>query len=106
MCEISIIIPVYNAQDYLKRCLNSVLNQKFKDFEAICINDGSTDSSFEILREYSKKDSRIKVIGFNQNQGASIARNTGIKEARGKYLGFMDCDESRIVAMSFCEPRS
>ena len=93
MCEISIIIPVYNAQDYLKRCLNSVLNQKFKDFEAICINDGSTDSSFEILREYSKKDSRIKVIGFNQNQGASIARNTGIKEARGKYLGFMDCDD-------------
>ena len=79
MAKISAIIPVYNSEKYLRQCLDSVLEQTFSDIELICVNDCSSDSSLEILREYSKKDERIKVISFNQNQGASIARNTGFR---------------------------
>jgi glycosyltransferase involved in cell wall biosynthesis len=89
---ISIIIPVYNAQKYLSQCLDSVLNQEFKDFECICVNDGSTDKSQEILEKYRKKDGRIKII-LQKNAGISAARNAGVYEALGEYVYFMDNDD-------------
>lgn len=90
--KFSIIIPVFNVAQYLCDCLDSVLDQTFPDFEAICVNDGSTDNSLEILEEYQKKDPRIKVI-CQENQGLSGARNTGIKAAQGEYLFFLDSDD-------------
>lgn len=91
--KISIIIPVYNVEKYLTTCLESVRNQTFKDFEAICINDGSTDNSLEILKDFQKKDERIKII-TQENQGSSVARNRGLKEAKGDYIYFLDSDDS------------
>ena len=92
MVAISIIIPVHNAEMFLHECLNSLISQTFKDFEIICINDGSTDSSPKILEEYAKKDSRFKV--YNQeNQGAGAARNKGVEFAQGKYIQFLDSDD-------------
>lgn len=93
MPKISVIIPVFNTEKYLQRCLESVLNQTLSDIEIICINDCSADNSLEILREYSAKDKRVKIINFTRNQGAAAARNAGIKEAGGEYLGFIDSDD-------------
>ena len=92
MTKISIIIPVYNVAEYLPQCLESVINQTLKDIEIICINDGSTDNSLEILREYEKKDGRIKIID-KENEGVSAARNKGIEVAHGEYLLFCDGDD-------------
>ncbi|MDR1123958.1 MAG: glycosyltransferase, partial [Elusimicrobiota bacterium] len=89
---ISIIIPVYNTGRYLPRCLDSVLAQTFKDFEVIAVNDGSSDNSANILADYAKKDSRIKVI-TQANQGQSMARNNGLKAARGRFVYFIDSDD-------------
>lgn len=89
---ISIIIPVYNAEHYIRRSLDSVVNQTFCQWEAICVNDGSTDASEVILKEYSGEDERIKVI-TQKNGGASVARNTGIRAAKGDYLLFLDSDD-------------
>lgn len=89
---VTIIIPVYNTEKYLNRCLDSVINQTYKNLEIICINDGSKDNSLNILNEYVKKDSRIKVI-TQENQGVSKARNTGIEISKGKYLTFIDSDD-------------
>ena len=89
---ISIIVPVFNVENYLKECMDSILNQNFRDFEVICINDGSTDSSLEILKNYSKLDSRVKIIS-QDNQGLGAARNRGLKEANGKYILFVDSDD-------------
>ena len=91
--KISIIIPVYNVEPYLRRCLDSVVNQTLSDIEVICINDASTDSSLEILNEYAKKDSRIKIVDFEENKNAANARNAGFKIANGEYLGFVDSDD-------------
>lgn len=88
----SIVIPVYNVEYYLRDCLNSVLNQTFADWEAICVNDGSTDNSAAILEDYSLKDHRIKVIA-QPNGGLSAARNTGMKVAQGDYVLFLDSDD-------------
>lgn len=90
--KISVIIPVYNTQQYLSDCLQSVLSQTFDEFEVICVNDGSTDKSAEILNEYTKKDSRIKII-TQENKGLSEARNRGIKDATGEYIYFLDSDD-------------
>lgn len=90
--KFSIIVPVYNTSKYLKKCLDSVINQTNRDFEVIVINDGSVDNSLEILNEYEKKDERIKVI-TTQNQGLSMARNEGVKHSKGKYLLFLDSDD-------------
>lgn len=90
--KVSIIIPVYNVARYLGECLDSVINQSLKDIEIICINDGSTDNSLEILEEYAKKDSRIKIHSI-KNRGIAIARNYGIEFANGKYVGFVDSDD-------------
>lgn len=93
MVKISVIVPVYNVEKYLSECLNSILAQTFNDFEVICVNDGSTDRSSEILLQYAKKDKRIKVI-TQKNQGLSMARNNGLKEAGGEYVYFMDSDDA------------
>lgn len=93
MAEISIIVPVYNVEQYLENCIESILNQTFKDFELILVDDGSTDNSGKICDIYEKKDSRIKVIHKN-NGGLSSARNTGLDIACGKYIGFVDSDDS------------
>ena len=93
MIKVSVIIPVYNTAPYLRRCLDSVCGQTLRDIEIICINDGSTDNSLEILNEYTQKDKRVKIINFKKNKGVSIARNTGIDKAKGKYIGFVDSDD-------------
>ncbi len=89
---VSVVIPVYNTEDYLKEALDSIVNQTFRDIEIICVNDGSTDGSAEILDEYAKKDSRISII-TQENKGQSCARNAGIMKAKGKYIYFMDSDD-------------
>lgn len=89
---ISVIIPIFNSELYLKECLDSVCNQTFRDLEIICINDGSTDSSLSILHEYSKQDNRIKIID-QENGGPGVARNVGLNISNGKYIYFMDSDD-------------
>lgn len=90
---IAVIVPVYNTEKYLRQCLDSLLNQTYKDFEVICVNDGSTDSSGSILEEYSNKDKRIKVIHKN-NGGLSSARNTGLDEVKSPFVMFLDSDDT------------
>ena len=92
MPKISIIIPVYNMEEYLGECLDSVLGQSLTDIEAIAINDGSKDSSLEILKAYAAKDSRIIIID-KANEGVGAARNDGIDRATGEFVAFMDCDD-------------
>lgn len=89
---ISIIIPVYNAERYLRRCLDSIIAQTFKDFEVILVNDGSTDESGKICDEYASIDNRINVT-HTQNNGASSARNLGLDNAKGKFIAFCDADD-------------
>ncbi|MCI9215500.1 glycosyltransferase family 2 protein [Lachnospiraceae bacterium 42-17] len=89
---ISVIIPVYNTEKYLRRCIDSVLASYYRDFEILLINDGSTDKSADICREYSLKDNRIKVF-HQKNQGVSAARNQGINKAIGEWLIFVDSDD-------------
>lgn len=90
--KISIIIPVYNTQDFLRKCIESILQQTIRDIEVILVDDGSTDNSPAICDEYAKKDSRIRVI-HKKNGGLSDARNAGIEVAEGQYLGFVDSDD-------------
>lgn len=92
MQKVSVIIPVYNVEKYLARCLDSVINQTLKDIEIICVNDGSTDNSAQILEEYAQKDNRVKVVE-QVNGGLSSARNTGMKYVTGEFLGFVDSDD-------------
>lgn len=89
---VSIIIPVYNGEEYLRECLDTILQQRFIDFEVLCVNDGSIDSSEAILQEYAEKDSRIKPF-TKENGGPSSARNFGLSKAIGKYILFVDCDD-------------
>lgn len=91
MCKFSIIVPVYNTEKYLKRCLDSLINQSFSDYEIIIVNDGSTDNSSKVIEKYLD-NSKIKLIE-EENQGLSSARNNGVKEAIGKYLIFVDSDD-------------
>lgn len=90
--KVSVIIPVYNVEKYLPACLDSVLGQTLREIEVICVNDGSTDKSPEILQEYAKKDSRIIVIN-QENKGQGAARNRAIEIAKGEYIGFVDSDD-------------
>ncbi|EME8139564.1 glycosyltransferase, partial [Enterococcus faecium] len=92
MCEISIIVPIYNVEQYLRKCVDSILAQTFTDFEVILVDDGSPDNSGAICDEYAKLDSRVRVI-HKENGGLSDARNAGIEIAKGKYLGFVDSDD-------------
>ncbi len=92
MSKVSVIIPVYNSEKYIVKCLDSIINQTLKDIEIICVNDGSTDKSLEILNAYSKKDERIKVLSQeNAKQGA--ARNKGLDIAKGEFITFVDSDD-------------
>lgn len=90
--KISIVVPVYNTSKYLNKCINSILNQTFKNFEVILVNDGSTDNSLEICNEYMKIDKRVIVID-KLNTGSSNSRNIGINKAIGKYICFIDSDD-------------
>lgn len=83
--KVSIIIPVYNVEEYLKKCIDSLLAQTFKDIKIILVDDGSTDSSSKICDEYNRKDKRVLVI-HKKNEGVSKARNTGLEYAHGKYV--------------------
>lgn len=102
--KISIIIAVYNAEKYLKQCLDSLLKQTFSKFEVICVNDGSTDGSLAVLEQYQRRDERIRVY-TQSNQYAGVARNNGLKYAKGEYCLFLDADdflESDSLEILFC----
>ncbi len=90
--KVSVVIPVYNSEKYLKKCLNSVINQTLKETEIICVDDGSTDASVKIMEEFAEKDGRIQIIR-QANQFAGVARNNGLKSAKGKYIVFWDADD-------------
>ena len=101
MIKVSVIVPVYNVESYLSECLDSIINQTLKEIEIICVDDCSTDNSYIILEEYSKKDSRIKIIKHKENRGLGPARNTGIENATGEYISFIDSDD--YVSLDFLE---
>lgn len=90
--KVSVIIPAYNVEQYLRRCLDSILAQTMPDWEAICVDDGSTDSSAEILAEYAERDARFRII-TQENGGLSVARNTGTQVAGGVYVNYVDSDD-------------
>lgn len=92
MPKLSIIVPVYNAENYLDRCVNSIMNQTFKDFELILVDDGSTDASGKMCDDYADQNFNIKVI-HQYNKGIGPARNTGILNSNGEYIGFVDNDD-------------
>lgn len=92
MCQVSVIVPVYNAERYLNNCIESISQQSYQDFELILIDDGSTDDSGEICDEYAKRDLRIHVI-HAKNRGPAAARKTGIEKAAGEYVTFVDADD-------------
>lgn len=89
---ISVIVPIYNKAPYIKKCLDDICNQTYRDLEIICIDDGSTDGSGEIVKEYAKKDTRFCYIE-QENRGVSAARNRGLELAQGDYISFIDCDD-------------
>ncbi|WP_020005335.1 glycosyltransferase family 2 protein [Brachyspira innocens] len=93
MSKISVIIPVYNVEKYIIRCLDSISNQTFSDIEIICIDDGSTDNSVHLIENYQKKDDRIILIKNEINKGASYSRNIGIKKSSSEYITFVDSDD-------------
>lgn len=102
--RVSIIVPVYNTEKYLPCCINSILTQTFTDFELLLIDDGSKDNSGKICDEYAVIDKRVRVFHKN-NEGASIARNLGIKKSKGKFLVFVDSDDyiASDYIQTFCE---
>ncbi|HFI0430083.1 TPA: glycosyltransferase family 2 protein, partial [Streptococcus suis] len=93
MAIISVCVPVYNSSTYLKECIESIRNQTFKDLEIICVDDGSTDNSLEILKEFQKLDPRIQLIVQERNMGVGAARNRAIDLASGQYMSFIDSDD-------------
>ena len=103
MAKISIIVPVYNVERYLKECLDSIQNQTLRDIEIICVDDGSTDSSAEILDEYMKSDSRFRVI-HKQNEGYGKSMNIGIGMATAPYVGIVESDDLCRTCMKNCMP--
>ena len=92
MVKISVIVPVYNAENYIEKCVNSILNQSFKDFEVLLIIDGSTDDSLKILKKFAKLDDRVVVIN-QKNMGVAFSRNKGIEKSQGEYIVFVDNDD-------------
>ena len=99
--KISVILPCYNVKDYIKRCLDRIINQTLKDIEIICVDDKSTDNTLQILQKYSKNEKRIKIIELEKNSGAGTARNTGLKLAKGEYVSFIDPDD--YIDLNFYE---
>lgn len=90
--KISVIVPVYNVESYLCECMDSIIGQSHRNLEIICVNDGSTDNSLQILKDYQSRDGRIKIID-QKNKGVSSARNRGVEIAKGKYISFVDPDD-------------
>ena len=95
--KVSVVVPVYNVEKYLRECLDSLLAQKLKDIEIIVVNDGSTDSSADIAAEYAARDSRVRLIS-KENEGYGKTMNRGFSEARGEYVGIVESDD-------FADPR-
>lgn len=93
MAEFSIIVPVYNVEKEIKKCLDSIKNQTYGDFEVLCVDDCGKDSSMDIVREYAQKDNRFKILTHEHNRGVSAARNTGLDNANGEYTMFVDSDD-------------
>nr|WP_295761705.1 glycosyltransferase family 2 protein [uncultured Intestinibacter sp.] len=100
MCKVSVIVPIYNSEKYLERCIKSIINQSLRDIEIILINDGSKDNSLNICKNFHNKDSRIKIID-KENEGVGSARNDGIKIAKGEWISFIDSDD--FVESDFLE---
>ena len=94
MVKVSVVIPIYNAELYLSKCLNSILQQTLKEIEIIMVDDASIDSSIEIAKKYAQKDNRVRVLNSSENQGPMIAREKGYLEATGKYVFFCDNDDT------------
>ena len=90
---VSIVLPVYNCEKFLEETIKTIQNQTYTNWEALFVNDCSKDKSAEIIKEASTKDSRIKLINLKENSGAAIARNTGMEEAKGRYIAFLDSDD-------------
>lgn len=101
MPKVSVVLPIYNVEKYLKKCLDSIINQTLKDIEIICVNDCSSDNSESIIKEYINKDNRVKFISHKENQGLGFARNSGLLESRGEYVSFIDSDD--FVSENFIE---
>ena len=101
MVKVSVIVPIYNNEAYLRQCLDSILRQSLKDIEIICVNDGSTDSSEEILKDYVNRDSRIRVI-THKNSGYGRSMNVGMEAARGEYIGIVESDDYISRGMLSC----
>ena len=101
MPKVSVIIPVYNVERYLRQCLDSVVNQTLHDIEIICVNDHSPDGSWDILKEYEAKDSRIRLLNSSTNDGLGASRNKGLDVARGEYVMFLDSDD--WLELNACE---
>ena len=93
MPKVSVVLPIYNVEKYLPKCIDSIINQTLKDIEIICVNDCSTDGSENIIKEYIKKDDRIKLINNKQNSGIGFTRNIGINCCKGNYISFIDSDD-------------
>lgn len=100
-CKISIVIPVYNVEKYLRTCLDSVVNQTFKDIEIVIVNDGSKDGSLDILKEYESRYPKLITVYSTENRGVSHARNYGIARSHGEYLLFVDSDD--YIEPDMCE---
>lgn len=94
IASFAILVAVYNGSEYLRRCLDSLLRQTLKDIQVICVDDGSTDNSWEILQSYAAVDQRIEIYHLNQNYGAAHARNEGIRYINARYTTFLDCDDA------------
>ena len=91
--KVSIITPVYNSEKYLKNTIENVINQTYKNLEMILVDDCSTDNSEKIIKEFSKKDSRIKYIKLKENSGAAVARNTALENSTGRFIAYLDADD-------------
>ena len=100
MIKVSIVVAAYNVEKYLKRCLNSLINQTLEDIEIICINDGSSDRTLEILNDYANNDSRITVLS-QENAKQGTARNKGIEIAKGEFITYVDADD--WIELNYCE---
>ena len=104
MIKISVVVPIYNGEAYLRECLDSILSQTLEEIEVLCIDDGSTDSCLQILHQYEENDKRIKIISNTKNSGPGTSRNKGLEKARGKYVIFLDADdvfEKELLELAF-----
>ena len=97
---VTVVVPIYNVERYLEKCLTSIILQTYKNLEVILVNDGSTDNSLNICKEFEKEDSRIRIIS-QENKGLSVARNVGIENAKGEYIAFVDSDD--FISCKFIE---